>query len=94
MKRRRPMIRVLIEQLNADAAAIARAEIPPAEAIREAARQANLIMVLNGKNVILYRSARGAFVSAWLEGPHGSYIGPGGAGFDDRINWPDIDIQP
>jgi hypothetical protein len=85
------MARVYIDQLNADAVAIARAEIPGAEAVREAARLANLILVRYGEQRLLYRSRRGAFVNAWLDGPYGSYIGPGGAGFDDQIKWTDAE---
>jgi hypothetical protein len=63
--------------------------MPTADAIRAAARQANLILVRYGpdETVMLYRSVRNAFVTARLSGPHGDYIGPGGAGFDDEITW-------
>ena len=91
MQRGSRMTRPLIDQLNADAAALAQGGVASAEAVREAARLANLILVRYGENAILYRSRRGAFVSAWLQGPHGSYIGPGGAGFDDQIDWAEGD---
>lgn len=87
MKQRPRMTRMLIEQLNADASALVQGTMPSADAVREAARQSNLIVVRYGEGRILYRSRRGAFVNAWLAGPHGSYIGPGGAGFDDQIDW-------
>ena len=87
MKPTRRMARTIIDQLNADAAALVHGTMPSAEAVQDAARRANLIVVRYGEQRILYRSRRGAFVNAWLQGPHGAYIGPGGAGFDDQIEW-------
>jgi hypothetical protein len=91
MKRATPtpsrMARLHIDQLNADAAQRARAGATSEDAIHATARHTNLILVRYGDNTILYRTRRRAFVNARLEGPHGSYIGPGGAGFDDQIDW-------
>ena len=78
MKPKPRLARPLIEQLNADAAALVHGGITSSEAICEAARLATLIRVRTSENLILYRSRRGAFATARLEGPHGSYIGPGG----------------
>jgi hypothetical protein len=87
MKPNPRMSRVLIAQLNADAAALVQGAMPSTEAVQEVARRAQLIVVRYGRNRILYLSRRGRFVNTWLAGPHGTYIGPGGAGFDDQIDW-------
>jgi hypothetical protein len=81
------MSRSFIDHLNADAAERVRAGATGPDAVRAAARDARLVVIRYGDGMILYCSQRQAYVNARIVGRHGSYVGPGGAGFDDQIDW-------
>lgn len=86
----RKMARSGIATLNASAKRILRTMrngATGADAVKEAAWQAGLETVKESDDCIIYRTPRGKLVNAWLEGPVGSILIDGGAGFDNQIDW-------
>lgn len=56
-------------------------------AIQSAAEEAGLTEVRRDDTAILYRNKHRSYVNCWIEGPMSQEIEPGGAGFDDQIDW-------
>lgn len=76
-----------IAKLNARARHHTRRGERPFLAVQSAAADIGLIEVRRDETSILYRNKHRAYVNCWVEGPMGQDIEPGGAGFDDQIDW-------
>jgi len=76
-----------IAKLNARARHHARKGERTFIAIQSAAADIGLIEVKRDETTILYRNKQRAYVNCWIEGPMSQDIEPGGAGFDDQIDW-------
>lgn len=85
----RTMGRSSLDRLNRRARVLQRAnpDWNGADAVKETADQERLIVVKRSDDAIVYKTPRNIYVNAWLEGPHSQDVQPGGAGFDDQIDW-------
>jgi hypothetical protein len=84
---RRYIARTTVAKLNALARRHNRDGERPFIAIQSAAADLGLTEVKRDESAILYRNKQRAYVNCWIEGPMSQEIEPGGAGFDDQIEW-------
>lgn len=76
-----------ISRLNQIARSKERAGTSPLTAMEQAAAEIGLIEVKRDESTILFRNQQFSYVNCWIEGPMSQSIAPGGAGFDEQIDW-------
>lgn len=84
---RRTIAPTTIAKLNRRARGLVRREgLSVPHALDRAATEAGFREIRRHGETIIYRKGSG-FVNCWTEGPMSQEIEPGGAGFDDQIEW-------
>lgn len=79
--------RSTISRLNAVSRANVKAGMRVLHAMEAAAQQLGFTEFRRDESTILFRNKQRSFVNCWIEGPMSQDIEPGGAGFDDQIDW-------
>jgi hypothetical protein len=81
-----------IERLNAEALALVDEDndFNGVDAIQAVASRHDMTCVAENGDCIVYRLTDGTHVNAWLDAPAAG-IRPGGQGFDDQVEWADLD---
>jgi hypothetical protein len=79
--------RSTIARLNAISRTNVKSGMHVLAAMEAAAQQLGFTEFRRDDSTILFRNKQRSFVNCWIEGPMSQNIEPGGAGFDDQINW-------